>query len=72
MPSMPSMLRTIETSRGSMSFFSCPLFSINADPIFKQMILDAQSTDVIYTNKVTGMGTSFITGKSGSIRTGLA
>jgi nitronate monooxygenase len=32
----------------------------NADPRFKQMILDAQSTDVIYTNKVTGIGASFL------------
>lgn len=32
----------------------------NADPCFKQMILDAESTDVIYTNKVTGMGASFL------------
>jgi nitronate monooxygenase len=32
----------------------------NADPRFKQMILDAQSTEVIYTNKVTGIGASFL------------
>jgi nitronate monooxygenase len=32
----------------------------NAAPRFKQMILDAESTDVIYTNKVTGMGASFL------------
>jgi nitronate monooxygenase len=32
----------------------------NASPRFKQMILDAQSTDVVYTNKVTGMGASFL------------
>ncbi|MGF0237601.1 NAD(P)H-dependent flavin oxidoreductase [Rhodococcus sp. IEGM1300] len=32
----------------------------NADPRFKQMILDAQSTDVIYTNKVTGIGANFL------------
>lgn len=32
----------------------------NADGRFKQMILDAQSTDVVYTNKVTGMGASFL------------
>lgn len=27
---------------------------------FKQMILDAASTDIVYTNKVTGMGVSFL------------
>ncbi|MFL9899662.1 nitronate monooxygenase family protein [Paraburkholderia fungorum] len=32
----------------------------NATPRFKQMILDAESTDVIYTNKVTGIGASFL------------
>src|SRR5450755_2889988 len=32
----------------------------NADPRFKQMILDAESTDVVYTHKVTGMGASFL------------
>jgi nitronate monooxygenase len=32
----------------------------NADPRFKQMILDAQSTDVVYTDKVTGIGASFL------------
>jgi nitronate monooxygenase len=32
----------------------------NADPRFKQMILDAESTDVVYTNKVTGIGASFL------------
>ncbi|PRC90875.1 NAD(P)H-dependent flavin oxidoreductase [Solimicrobium silvestre] len=32
----------------------------NANPKFKQMILDAESTDVIYTNKVTGIGASFL------------
>jgi nitronate monooxygenase len=32
----------------------------NANPRFKQMILDAESTDVIYTNKVTGIGASFL------------
>ena len=32
----------------------------NADVRFKQMILDAESTDVVYTNKVTGMGASFL------------
>lgn len=32
----------------------------NAKPRFKQMILDAASTDVIYTNKVTGIGGSFL------------
>jgi len=32
----------------------------NANPSFKQMILDAESTDVIYTNKVTGIGASFL------------
>jgi len=32
----------------------------NAKPRFKQMILDAASTDVIYTNKVTGIGASFL------------
>ncbi|NML96595.1 nitronate monooxygenase [Paraburkholderia sp. RP-4-7] len=32
----------------------------NAAPRFKQMILDAESTDVIYTNKVTGIGASFL------------
>jgi nitronate monooxygenase len=31
-----------------------------AAPVFKQMILDAQSTDVVYTNKVTGVGASFL------------
>jgi len=32
----------------------------NAAPRFKKMILDADSTDVIYTNKVTGIGASFL------------
>jgi nitronate monooxygenase len=32
----------------------------NAAPGFKQMILDAESTDIVYTNKVTGMGASFL------------
>jgi len=32
----------------------------NADARFKQMILSAESTDVIYTNKVTGIGASFL------------
>jgi nitronate monooxygenase len=32
----------------------------NASPRFKQMILDAESTDVVYTNKVTGIGASFL------------
>jgi nitronate monooxygenase len=32
----------------------------NADPRFKQMILDAESTDVVYTNKVTGIGANFL------------
>jgi nitronate monooxygenase len=32
----------------------------NGAPRFKQMILDAESTDVVYTNKVTGMGASFL------------
>ncbi len=32
----------------------------NAALRFKQMILDAESPDVIYTNKVTGMGASFL------------
>ncbi|MBK9520736.1 MAG: nitronate monooxygenase [Rhodocyclaceae bacterium] len=32
----------------------------NAAPGFKQMILDSESTDVVYTNKVTGMGASFL------------
>ena len=27
---------------------------------FKQMILDSESTDIVYTNKVTGMGASFL------------
>jgi len=31
-----------------------------ADPRFKQMIVDADSTDVVYTTKVTGMGASFL------------
>ncbi len=41
----------------------------NADPRFKQMILDAQSTDVIYTNNVTGIGASFL--RASLIRAGL-
>ena len=41
----------------------------NADPCFKQMILDAESTDVIYTNKVTGLGASFL--RESLIRAGL-
>jgi nitronate monooxygenase len=32
----------------------------NAHANFKQMILDAESTDIVYTNKVTGMGASFL------------
>jgi nitronate monooxygenase len=32
----------------------------NAHDNFKQMILDADSTDIVYTNKVTGMGASFL------------
>jgi nitronate monooxygenase len=32
----------------------------NAHADFKQMILDAESTDIVYTNKVTGMGASFL------------
>jgi nitronate monooxygenase len=32
----------------------------NAVPGFKRMILDAESTDIVYTNKVTGMGASFL------------
>lgn len=41
----------------------------NADSRFKQMILDAESTDVIYTNKVTGIGASFL--KASLVRAGL-
>jgi nitronate monooxygenase len=41
----------------------------NADPRFKQMILDAESTDVIYTNKVTGIGASFL--RASLVRAGL-
>jgi nitronate monooxygenase len=41
----------------------------NADARFKQMILDAQSTDVVYTNKVTGMGASFL--RASLVRAGL-
>lgn len=41
----------------------------NADPGFKQMILDAESTDVVYTNKVTGLGASFL--RASLIRAGL-
>ncbi len=32
----------------------------NAKPSYKQMILAAESSDIIYTNKVTGMGASFL------------
>jgi nitronate monooxygenase len=32
----------------------------NAHENFKHMILDAESTDIVYTNKVTGMGASFL------------
>lgn len=32
----------------------------NADPRFKQMILDAESTDVVYTDKVTGIPANFL------------
>lgn len=32
----------------------------NARPQFKQMIVDAESTDIVYTHKVTGMGASFL------------
>jgi nitronate monooxygenase len=32
----------------------------NADQRFKQMILDAESTDIIYTDKVTGIGANFM------------
>jgi nitronate monooxygenase len=35
---------------------------------FKQMILDAESTDIVYTNKVTGMGASFL--KQSLVRAG--
>jgi len=31
-----------------------------ANPHFKQMIVDAESTDVVYTHKITGMGASFL------------
>ncbi|TMH31068.1 MAG: nitronate monooxygenase [Betaproteobacteria bacterium] len=41
----------------------------DANPHFKQMILDAESTDIIYTNKVTGMGASFL--KESLARSGL-
>jgi len=34
--------------------FICP-WCLMGNPRFKQMILDAQSTDVVYTNKVTGI-----------------
>lgn len=32
----------------------------NAKPSYKQMVLDAESSDIVYTNKVTGMGASFL------------
>lgn len=41
----------------------------NADPRFKQMILDAESTDIVYTNKVTGIGASFL--RASLVRAGL-
>jgi nitronate monooxygenase len=39
-----------------------------ANPQFKQMIVNAESTDVVYTNKITGMGASFL--KESLIRSG--
>lgn len=41
----------------------------NAELRFKQMILDAESTDVVYTNKVTGIGANFL--RQSLIRAGL-
>ncbi len=41
----------------------------NAAPGYKQMILDAESTDIAYTNKVTGMGASFL--RQSLVRAGL-
>jgi len=32
----------------------------NADPRYKQMLLDSESTDIVYTNKVTGIGANFL------------
>jgi nitronate monooxygenase len=32
----------------------------NAAPPYKKMILDADSTDIVYTNKVTGIGANFL------------
>jgi nitronate monooxygenase len=40
-----------------------------ANPQFKQMIVNAESTDVAYTNKITGMGASFL--KESLIRSGM-
>jgi len=40
-----------------------------ADPQFKQMIVAAESTDVVYTNKITGMGASFL--KQSLVRSGI-
>lgn len=41
----------------------------NAEPGFKQMILDAESTDVVYTDKVTGLSANFL--RASLIRAGL-
>jgi nitronate monooxygenase len=41
----------------------------SAKPAFKRMILDAQSTDIVYTTKVTGVGASFL--RESLIRAGL-
>lgn len=41
----------------------------NADPRFKQMILDAESTDVVYTDKVTGIPANFL--RESMVRAGL-